>query len=119
MHVRGRRASVAAVSALAVLVAVGISATGAVAANVKEAKRDRFAFFDSRQTTAARQVLSKRAAKLDAETPAAVASLRASLGNEGVVSIDPLTSTARIVGKTDGFLTAPSSAPAAAVALDY
>ena len=42
-----------------------------------------------------------------------------SLGNEGVVSIDPLTSTARVVARTDGFLTGSSSASAASVALGY
>jgi extracellular elastinolytic metalloproteinase len=106
------------VAVLAVLAAVA-AASAAHAADAKRAKRDNFAYFDSRQSTAALKVLRARAAKLDAETPAAVAALRESLGNEGIVSLDPLTSTARMVGRTDGFLTGSNSASAASVALGY
>ena len=102
----------------AAFVAAGAS-TAALAANPKNEKRDNFAFFDSRQSTASQKVLRSKAAKLDAEPSAAAASLRETLGNEGILSIDPLTSTARAVGRTDGFLTGPSSASAASVALAY
>jgi extracellular elastinolytic metalloproteinase len=95
------------------------ASTVAQAANPKNEKRDNFAFFDSRQSTASQKVLRGKAAKLDAEPSAAAASLRESLGNEGILSLDPLTSTARSVGRTDGFLTEPSSASAASVALGY
>ena len=101
---------VVAFAVFAAVAASCVASTAALAANVKQAKRDKFAFFDSRQSTAAQKVLRGRAAKLDAEPSAAVASLRESLGNEGVVSIDPLTSTARVVARTDGFLTGSSSA---------
>jgi hypothetical protein len=100
----------------AAFVAAGAS-TAALAANPKNEKRDNFAFFDSRQSTASQKVLRSNAAKLDAEPSAAAASLREALGNEGILSLDPLTSTARAVGRTDGFLTGPSSASAASVAL--
>jgi len=106
-------------AAFAAVAAMSVWASAAAAANVKEAKRDKFAYFDSRQSTAAQRVLNARAAKLDADPSAAVASLRESLGNEGIVSIDPLTSTPRFVGKTDGFLTGPSSSSAASVARSY
>jgi hypothetical protein len=106
-------------AALATFVATGWLASSGFAASPKEAKRDKVAFFDSRQSTASLKVLRSRAAKLDAEPAAAVDAMRASLGNEGVVSVDPLTSTPRMVGRTDGFLTTPSSASAASVVVGY
>jgi extracellular elastinolytic metalloproteinase len=111
--------TVAVLAAFAALAATVAWASAAAAANVKDAKRDKFAYFDSRQSTAAQHVLKSRAAKLDADPPAAVASLRESLGNEGIVSVDPLTSTPRFVGKTGGLLTGPSTSSAASVARDY
>ena len=117
---RRSRASLSVVAALAALVCASTFATAASAANdARHAKRDNFAFFDSRQSTASQKVLRGRAAKLDAEPSAAVDSLRESLGTEGVVSIDPLTSTARVVARTDGFLTGSSPDSAASVALGY
>ena len=71
--------------------------------------------FDVRQTPASRAELRGRAAGL----PPAAAALKESLGVEGVVAFDPLTGTARAVGRTDGFLTGPSNAGAATVALGY
>src|SRR5262245_6868320 len=117
MQLHRRRLPIAVLAAFAALAATGTAA--ATAANPKEAKRDKFAYFDSRQSTAEKRVLTNRAAKLDADPAAAVASLRESLGNEGIVAIDPLTSTPRFVGKTDGFLTGPGSSSAASVALGY
>jgi extracellular elastinolytic metalloproteinase len=114
-----KRFALAVLIALAAFAAVALSATGAMAANGKESKRDHIAFFDSRQSTAAQKVLRQRAAKLDAEPSAAVTTLSDSLGNEGILSIDPLTYTPRMVGRTDGLLTEPSSASAASVALGY
>src|SRR6187551_2596285 len=81
--------------------------------------RDKKAFFDVRQTPASQKELRGRAAKLRSEPPAAAAALKGSLGVEGVISLDPLTSTARAVGRTDGFLTGPSGASPASIALDY
>jgi hypothetical protein len=45
--------------------------------------------------------------------------LKDSLGVEGFVNLDPLTSTVHAVGRTDGYLTGPSSSAASKVAFDY
>jgi len=111
MQLRRSRVPVAALAVCAAVAASGVVPSAAHAVKAKEAKRDNFAFFDSRQSTASQKVLRGRAAKLDAEPSAAVSSLRESLGNQSVVSIDPLTSTARVVARTDGLLTGSSSAP--------
>ncbi|MEA2154623.1 MAG: extracellular elastinolytic metalloproteinase [Solirubrobacteraceae bacterium] len=47
------------------------------------------------------------------------AALERSLGAEGTVSTDPITGAARMVARTDGFLTARRSAPPADIALEY
>ena len=56
-----------------------------------------------------------------AGTPAAAPdeSLRASLGAQGVVDLDPLTGTPRVVARLDGFLTEPAGGDAVDVVLDY
>ncbi len=46
-------------------------------------------------------------------------SLRSSLGLHGVVDLDPLTGTPRVVAKLDGFLTEPSGRDAVDLVLDY
>ena len=46
-------------------------------------------------------------------------SLRSSLGLQGVVDVDPLTGTPRVVARLDGFLTGPSADAADAIVLDY
>lgn len=82
-------------------------------------KREKFSFYDSRETPEARQTLRERSRR-DARSPNARRDeLREQLGSEGVVSIDPLTSTPRHVGRLDDFLTGPSSAPAASIALGW
>jgi extracellular elastinolytic metalloproteinase len=45
--------------------------------------------------------------------------LRRFLGVQGVVDVDPLTSTPRVVARLDGFLTEPSPRDAQDIALDY
>jgi extracellular elastinolytic metalloproteinase len=45
--------------------------------------------------------------------------LRASLGWQSVVDVDPLTGTPRVVAKLDGFLTQPSERDPAELVLDY
>jgi hypothetical protein len=45
--------------------------------------------------------------------------LRASLGLHGVVDLDPVTGTPRVVARLDGFLTAPSGSDPAGLVLDY
>jgi extracellular elastinolytic metalloproteinase len=80
---------------------------------------EKASFYDSRQDPASAKALQNRAAQLAAKPKAGVAALRKQLGTQGLVSIDPLTSTARSVGRLDGFLTTPSNRPAASIALDY
>jgi extracellular elastinolytic metalloproteinase len=65
------------------------------------------------------RVVNDRAAELAANPSAAVKALAASLGARGIVSIDGLTGTPRIVARLDGFLTEPSGEAAAKIALDY
>lgn len=62
----------------------------------------------------------------EASGPAASASvarsreaLRRSLGPQGLVDIDPVSGTPRMVARLDGFLTGPSDADPEEVALDY
>ena len=45
--------------------------------------------------------------------------LRRSLGVHGIVDVDPLTGTPRVVARLDGFLTGPSPRDATSIALDY
>src|SRR5262249_42109509 len=118
-HSLRRRVAVAVLTAVAGGAALSVLASGALASNAKQLKRDQFANFDSRQSSASQKVLRGRAAKLDADPSAALSSLRESLGNEGFVTLDPLTSTVRMAGRTDAFLTGPSSAAAASVAMGY
>src|SRR2546423_440715 len=80
---------------------------------------DKASFYDSRKDPAAAKSLGDRAAQLAARPKSGVASLRKELGVQGVVSMDPLTGTARSVSRLDGFLTAPSARPARTIALDY
>jgi extracellular elastinolytic metalloproteinase len=101
------------------LVAAATLPAVAVADRGEGNARDKKAYFDSRRTPQSLEVLRGRAAKLDSEPSAAVAALKAGLGAEGVVAIDPLTTTPRMVGRLDGFLTGPSGAAAQSIALDY
>jgi extracellular elastinolytic metalloproteinase len=66
-------------------------------------------FLDVREDAAAREAPA---------TPAQDA-LRRSLGLHGVVDVDPLTGTPRVVARLDGFLTGPSDRDAVDIALDY
>ncbi|HET7128993.1 MAG TPA: M36 family metallopeptidase [Gaiellaceae bacterium] len=114
---------------LTTLIAAGTTLlvlTGAFAAQGKkigkqgeDITRNKKAFFDSRQSPAAKIKLHSRAAALDDNPSAATASLKHSLGVEGLVTLDPLTGTVRDAGRTDGFLTGPSGASASSIALDY
>ena len=66
-------------------------------------------FLDVREDAAAREAPG---------TPAQD-SLRRALGVHGVVDVDPLTGTPRVVARLDGFLTGPSDRDAVDVVLDY
>jgi hypothetical protein len=63
--------------------------------------------------------VNERRDQLAANPSAAVKALGASLGAQGITSIDGLTGTPRIVARLDGFLTSPSGRSAARIALDY
>jgi hypothetical protein len=63
--------------------------------------------------------VSERRDQLAANPSAAVKALGASLGPQGIASIDGLTGTPRIVARLDGFLTGASGRSAARIALDY
>src|SRR5439155_23744735 len=107
---RRRRALVALPIVLAFLGLVPVAL-----AQGEDKARDKKAFFDVRQTPESLKELRGRAGAL----PPAAAALRDSLGVEGVVSIDPLTETARVVGRTDGFLTGPGTAGASRLARGF
>ncbi len=114
--------SLFAVSMVALFVLTGNVAAGGKSAakpGGMEVAADKTAFFDSRQAPAAQLKLDARAAALDNSPPAATANLRDSLGVEGFAHLDPLTGTVQSVGRTDGFLTGPSSASASSIALGY
>jgi hypothetical protein len=111
----GRR-SFAALAATALAL---VWTSAALAAGDHGQPRDRLAFMDSRHAPAAQDVLNARSAKLLSDTPAATAALKDSLGAEGFVKLDPLTATASFVGKTNGYLTGPSSGAASDIALGY
>ena len=113
--------SILAVGAIALFVSTGtVAARGKPAVKQpREVAANKTAFFDSRQTPAAQIKLDKRAAALAAHPSAATARLDRSLGVEGFVNLDPLTGTVRNAGRTDGFLTGPSSATASTIALNY
>jgi hypothetical protein len=104
-----------------VLPAVSYAAPGPAKSPAKAAgSRDadgRRAFYDARQDAAAQPALTNRAAAQKARP--AVTDLRATLGDQGIVDIDPLTGTPRQVARLDGFLTAATRTPAVTVATGY
>ncbi len=71
----------------------------------------------------ARQLPERAALKADRGRVAgegrAEAAFAKSLGAQGVIDIDPLTGTPRNLGRLDGYLSGPSTAPARTVALNY
>jgi extracellular elastinolytic metalloproteinase len=114
-----RRTPVAVMALLLVLPAWTVPARAKQAGPARGGSLSAVPFYDSRQAPAAAAVLRERAVRAAATPSRGVRVLRAELGTRGVVSIDPLTGTAREVGRLDGFLTGPSRAPAASIALDY
>jgi Zn-dependent metalloprotease len=75
--------------------------------------------YDSRRDGPARKVLEIRSARAAASPSTGVKNLRQELGMQGIVDVDALTGTPRRVTKVDGFLTNPSQAAPAKIALDY
>jgi hypothetical protein len=79
-------------------------------------------YFDSRagdRSKAARAGTTVAAARPAEQTRQARASLRRSLGRAGVLSIDPLTGTARQLLRTDGALSGPRAGSRSDIALDF
>jgi extracellular elastinolytic metalloproteinase len=75
--------------------------------------------FDSRVDGATKKALQMRKARLDARPSAGVRALRKHLGSRGIVDMDPVTATPRIVARLDGFLTRPSSSRPRVIATSY
>ena len=75
--------------------------------------------FDSRREGKAGLALTKKAALTAAKPPAKVAELKQRLGNQGLVTIDPLTSSPRQIARADGFLTGPSKAKPRDIVMGY
>jgi extracellular elastinolytic metalloproteinase len=84
-------------------------------------ERDTFGLYDSRQSggQATQAFLQSRSAKLPARQTAALKKLGASLGRQGVLSIDAINRTPTQVARLDGFLTKTSRASAKTIALRY
>jgi extracellular elastinolytic metalloproteinase len=126
-ELRTRARRVLALGAGTALVLTGLSLS-AVPAQAKDpgpaatnatGLADKAKFYDSRLDPGPAKVLRGRAAQLSARPKGGVAALRTELGTQGIVSIDPLTATARSVSRLDGFLTGPSRRPADQIARDY
>src|SRR3954453_6996878 len=67
-----------------------------------------------------RTVVEQSPAKpVSAAAAKAQAKIRSTLGSQGVLDVDPLTGTPRVVAKLNGFLTGPSDASPRSIALGY
>ncbi len=75
--------------------------------------------YDARRGNPGTKALQLHEARIAAKPNAGVRALRRDLGAQGIVQIDALTRTPRIVAKTNGFLTGRSSRSARVVALGY
>src|SRR4051812_27236488 len=95
-------------------------AHGTAGGNTTKAAGDRVhrEHFDSRRDGKAGLALTKKAALTAASPPAKVAELK-SLGSQGLVTIDPLTSSPRQIARADGFLTGPSKARPRDIVMGY
>lgn len=69
--------------------------------------------------TASSPALLERTTEVQAARGRAASRLADTIGNDATVSLDPVTGTPRDVSSRLGFLTAPSAAPAAAIALGF
>ncbi len=75
--------------------------------------------YDSRTSGANRKVLEARKATLAANPSSGVRALQHRLGTQGIIDLDPVTATPRLLTRLDGFLSPPSGKGAAAIALSY
>ena len=105
---------------MALVPAAANAAAGSTQAQLSApAHGEQMADYDARTAGTAKKILTARSATLAAKPTAGVKALRQQLGQQGIVDVDPLTSTPRRVAKIDGFLTGPSKAAPANIALDY
>ena len=123
-HSRTARAFVAlaAVAAMAATMSPssgGASPPAAPTAKAGKAGPEKVPDYDARRGNPGAKALQLREARIAAKPSAGVRALRRDLGAQGIVQVDPLTRTPRIVAKTNGFLTARSSRPARVIALGY
>ena len=124
---RGRRWWFGAATAVSVAIVVLAALPGAAQQGtstvagtaVAEGTRSASTTYDARAGVPARMRQAVRAARLLAQAPPALRRLDASLGVQGVVQLDPITGTPRIIAKLNGFLSAPRIGSAHAVAMDY
>jgi hypothetical protein len=84
-----------------------------------DAWRAKASAYDARGGAGAATRLSLREARLMARAPAALRQLDRKLGVQGVVDLDPVSGTPRVIAKVDGFLTGPRTGSARTIALDY
>jgi hypothetical protein len=75
--------------------------------------------YDARNDPSIRSALTARSSLLAARPSTGVSTLRSQLGVQGIVDIDPLTSTPRQVARLDGFLTGASAKSPTQIALGY
>ena len=80
---------------------------------------EKLAGYDSRSSGPSARALQLRKAMLNAHASPAVKALRKHLGMQGIVDIDPITATPRIVAKVNGYLTGKSTHSPQKVALSY
>ena len=128
-HLRAAAATLAVLATALTMATVSVTASSAAprdAAHQQATKpnqhnqhRDHVSDYDARTAGQTSKGVSVRAAQVAAHPTPGVTRLRDQLGVQGLVSIDPLTRTPRIVAKVDGFLTRASARPAKAVALGY
>jgi len=118
---RTRRLCIGAIAATALT--AGLAAGTASAANApSKTARAIKPYFDSRAgalATAAKPGGATRFARPSAATTGARVALRASLGSQAVMSIDPLTGTPSQLVRLDGALSGPATGARTTIAMDY
>ena len=122
-HSRTARAFVALAAVAAMAATMPPSSGGASppapTAKAGKAGPEKVPDYDARRGNPGAKALQLREARIAAKPSVGVRALRRDLGAQGIVQVDPLTRTPRIVAKTNGYLTARSSRPARVIALGY
>ncbi len=126
LHPAFRPALVAAV-ALGVTVAMAPTSSGVTSPEVRRPAAPAAASssgevmpnYDARNDAASKKTLAARSARLTARPTAGVKTLRRQLGVQGLIDIDPMTGTPRLLGRIDGFLTGKSKQKPAKIVRKY